>query len=378
MSRRIWIPRRATAANAAASNPILYDGERGYETDTGKWKTGDGVTHWVDLPYEESVTGDSSWASITGKPSTFPPSTHSHAWSDITGKPTTFAPAAHTHPIADITDLQGFLTGLGAEIDAKPDDADITDAVAAGLVTIRDGVAAGYNTLAKLKTAIDAIETGEPEVHYLIWTGSAWPARAADGLPVIWVGGEAPDDQPPEHEAGDVWIPTTGDNIDLGAVLNALQALTPAASTIPYFTSSTVAALLGLKTALTENSDTNIATQKAVKTAVDAVIASILVVPANRQTASYTAVLADAGKAVEMNVASANNFTVPPNTTEAFPVNTVIEVFQYGAGQTTIVAGSGVTIRSSGGKLKLTGQYSGASLRKVATDEWVLQGDITS
>ena len=99
---------------------------------------------------------------------------------------------------------------------------------------------------------------------------------------------------------------------------------------------------------------------------------------ANAQTASYTLALADAYGAVEMDVASANNLTVPPNSTVAFEIGTVIEIGQLGAGQTTIVAGSGVTIRSAGGKLKLTGQYSTASLRKRATDEWWLVGDITT
>lgn len=96
------------------------------------------------------------------------------------------------------------------------------------------------------------------------------------------------------------------------------------------------------------------------------------------QTASYTLVLTDAGKMVTMTNASANNLTVPPNSSVAFPVNTRIDVIQYGAGQTTFVAGAGVTIYSSGSKLKLTGQYSGASLWKKATDTWVLVGDISA
>lgn len=102
------------------------------------------------------------------------------------------------------------------------------------------------------------------------------------------------------------------------------------------------------------------------------------VVTANRQTGDYTLVLVDAGKVVEMNKATANNLTVPLNSSVAFEVGTVVELFQYGAGQTTVVATGGVTIRSSGGKLKLTGQYSGASLRKIATDEWSLVGDIST
>jgi len=98
----------------------------------------------------------------------------------------------------------------------------------------------------------------------------------------------------------------------------------------------------------------------------------------NRQTASYTLVLSDADKLVEMNVGSANNLTVPLNSSVAFSTGTQILLAQYGAGQTTVVATSGVTIRSNGGKLKLNVQYSGATLIKIAENEWYLFGDIVA
>ena len=43
--------RRGTAAEWAASNPILLEGEVGVETDTKKLKVGDGLTAWTSLPY---------------------------------------------------------------------------------------------------------------------------------------------------------------------------------------------------------------------------------------------------------------------------------------------------------------------------------------
>lgn len=95
------------------------------------------------------------------------------------------------------------------------------------------------------------------------------------------------------------------------------------------------------------------------------------------QTASYTLVLGDAGKVVEVTSASATNLTVPQNSSVAFPVGTVIEVCQMGAGQVTIVQGTGATLRSANG-LKLRAQYSAASLRKRATNEWVVSGDVTT
>ncbi|WP_156831018.1 hypothetical protein [Kaistia granuli] len=99
----------------------------------------------------------------------------------------------------------------------------------------------------------------------------------------------------------------------------------------------------------------------------------------NSQTGTaYTLVLADKGKLVRMSNAAANVLTVPPNSSVAFPVNSWIDIGQYGAGQTSIAAGAGVTIRSSGAKLKLGGQYSAAQLIKIATDEWHLIGDIAA
>jgi len=94
----------------------------------------------------------------------------------------------------------------------------------------------------------------------------------------------------------------------------------------------------------------------------------------NNQTASYTLVLADAGKLVEVNNASANTLTVPPNSSVAFAVGTQILVVQQGAGATTITAGAGVTLRSKDSNLAIDGQYASVALVKRATDEWYVTG----
>ena len=46
--------RRGTAAAWTSANPTLDPGEPGYETDTKKWKVGDGSTAWVSLGYAGS------------------------------------------------------------------------------------------------------------------------------------------------------------------------------------------------------------------------------------------------------------------------------------------------------------------------------------
>ena len=47
--------RRGTALQWTSTNngdgPILNAGEIGFESDTGKFKIGDGVNHWIDLDY---------------------------------------------------------------------------------------------------------------------------------------------------------------------------------------------------------------------------------------------------------------------------------------------------------------------------------------
>jgi hypothetical protein len=97
----------------------------------------------------------------------------------------------------------------------------------------------------------------------------------------------------------------------------------------------------------------------------------------NAQTASYTAVLADAGKLVEISNASANNFTVPLNSSVSYAVGTQINILQTGAGQTTVVPTGGVTVNATPG-LKLRAQWSSATLIKRATDTWVLVGDLSA
>lgn len=96
----------------------------------------------------------------------------------------------------------------------------------------------------------------------------------------------------------------------------------------------------------------------------------------NEQTDDYTLVLADKGRVVEMNKATAVTVTVPAEASVDFPVGSYVEIDQLGAGQVTIVADAGVTILSSGGLLSLRAQYSTAVLRKRGSDLWLLVGDL--
>lgn len=145
------------AGNAVIQSvPAIFKGDPGdpgdggsggsatWETLTGKPTTFTPSTHahaitevtglQAVLDDKSDILHDHSWEEVTNKPVSFNPTshnhnidevtglqtaldgksatTHTHTYASITDKPTTFAPSAHTHVIADTT-------GLQAALDAK-------------------------------------------------------------------------------------------------------------------------------------------------------------------------------------------------------------------------------------------------------------------
>lgn len=95
----------------------------------------------------------------------------------------------------------------------------------------------------------------------------------------------------------------------------------------------------------------------------------------NLQTGtSYTLVLTDAGKMVDLSNGSAITLTIPANASVAFPVNTRIDLSQHGAGLVTVV----ITSDTLRGDPVSVGQYKGLSLWKRTSTEWVIYGGTTA
>jgi len=114
-------------------------------------------------------------------------------------------------------------------------------------------------------------------------------------------------------------------------------------------------------------------------TAAECTNLAIAMIALNAQTGTtYTAALSDDGKLITLDNGSAITFTVPPNGTVAFGIGTQLNIMQLGAGQVTITAGAGVTLRSAGTKVKTNGQYSVATCVKIASDTWVLVGNLAA
>ncbi len=101
----------------------------------------------------------------------------------------------------------------------------------------------------------------------------------------------------------------------------------------------------------------------------------------NAQTGtSYTLGLSDAdfGLMLTLSNASAITLTVPNESSVNFPVGSLINFTQLGAGQVTVAAASGVTINSQGAKTKTTGTYAVGSLIKMSSNNWLLFGNLAA
>jgi hypothetical protein len=102
----------------------------------------------------------------------------------------------------------------------------------------------------------------------------------------------------------------------------------------------------------------------------------ITTIGTNARTASYTLVLSDQSKMIEINSASATTLTIPADASVNFPVGTYIVVLQTGSGQITI-AGNGFTPDATPGRKTRT-LWAMATLIKRGTNLWVVAGDLVA
>jgi hypothetical protein len=261
---------------------------------------------------------------------------------------------------------------------------------------------------ANVQDAIDEIDT---KVEGLIAAADAmvfkgvidcsadpnYPAADRGDTYRVSVAGQIGGGSGPNVEVGDLLLcltdsTVTGDHATVGANWSIAQTnldgavIGPASSTdnfLPQWDGTSGKLLkAGVQfdndSTLAANSASRVATQQAVKVYADTKEPLGETIIINSQTANYTLALVDKGAVVEVANDTSANVTVPNNDNVAFPTKSRIDLVQTGAGQIRIVADTGVTIRSKGDDLYLSEQWSGASLYKRGTNEWVLIGDLTT
>lgn len=97
----------------------------------------------------------------------------------------------------------------------------------------------------------------------------------------------------------------------------------------------------------------------------------------NAQTGTaYTITADDVGNIVTLSNGSAITLTLPQDSAATIAVGGPrIMVVQLGAGQVTVAAGSGATLRNGLLTAKFRAQYSVMWVSKIAANTWVLEGD---
>lgn len=114
------------------------------------------------------------------------------------------------------------------------------------------------------------------------------------------------------------------------------------------------------------------------RTGTDGAQVGYLDIPFNTQNGTYSLVITDRGKTIYHTSGSAHTYTVPTNTSVAFPVGTVVTVINAnGGGDVTLAAAVGVTLRQAGSSntgSRTLAANGVATLIKVDTNTWYISG----
>jgi hypothetical protein len=77
-----------------------------------------------------------------------------------------------------------------------------------------------------------------------------------------------------------------------------------------------------------------------------------------------------------MSASTNIDVTVPAYSAVSYEIGSQILLVRGGSGEVSVVADSGVTIKSVNNYLSLNNQYSPATLVKIDTNTWYLFGDL--
>jgi hypothetical protein len=177
------------------------------------------------------------------------------------------------------------------------------------------------------------------------------------------------------NSAGSVYTTTESNNICIGANTGVIAD----SAVIRIGTATqTTCYVGGIASVATSTTGSDVVTIDTTTTQMGSTSSPRIYRPIVTQSDSATLALTDAGTFQKCTKATAMTITVPANGTIAFATGTEIDIYQQGAGQVSIAAAGGVTINSVFGNLKIANQYTGASLKKTASDTWELVGNLTA
>jgi hypothetical protein len=436
--------RRGTAAQWISTNggngPVLNGGEIGYETDTNKFKIGDGTNHWVNLDYfidANSTTNPSFGSSITFEGSTANDYETTLAVTDPTADRTITLPnATGTVVLADgsgnvtvsgdltvsgttttvnstILEVQNEIKFEGTTANEFETSLIVVDPTADRTVTIPDATGTivladntqtlTNKTLTSPKINEDVVVTATAtELNYVDGVTSAIQTQLNNKQAIVadvsdteigYLNGvtsaiqtqlDAKIAKADITAKGAILVGTGAGTYSAQAVGTNGQVLTANSAEADGVEWTTVAGYSAPTLGSTSVASGATVTTIAGLTLTSPVVNSPKVSSTyTAKTDAYTFASGDEGNIFSMNNAATRQFNIPTDDTFNFAVGTEINVFWItGAGQPTIgaVTPGTTTVISTGATSatpKLRVANSGATCKKLAANSWIVFGDLS-
>lgn len=396
--------RRGTAAQWASANPVMAAGEMGLETDTRKFKFGNGTLQWNSIAYASAV-GVKGEGFIISETEPVGPDIGdvwycNDATGDLAGKsfirydgywveinPGTLGPAA-TIEVGTVT------TG------AAGSSATITNSGSSGAATFNFTIPRG-----------DTGATGATGTAATIAAGTTTTGAAGSSATVTNSGTSAAatfDFTIPRGDTGEtgatgatgaqgpaatiaVGTTTTGAAGSSASVVNSgtssaavFDFTVPAGATGPTGETGSTGAtgatgaqgpsgVVSVTSPLVDSGTSGAADLSIDQTAI-AINMKQIATTVSDKAAGYTILAADENTFIRSTSATAVTMTID----NVLAVGESIQFIQFGAGQITFAAGTGVTLRSVDDKLKSNKQYSVVAITCVASGEYLVTGDVVA
>jgi hypothetical protein len=415
MANRIQV-RRGTTTQWNDSDPVLSEGEIGYNSTLGQIKVGDGDTIWSELTYfatdAELNTSLEGYIEITEKGAVDGVAELNANKNVLTASSVIFEGATTNdyqttitvvEPVQDATITIPNVTG---NMITSGDTGTITSTmIADGAILNADINASAAIAVSKLAAStISGVTLGSNLNALTIGTGlsgtsyngSSAVTVAIDSTVATLTGTQTLTNKTINGANNTLTVRIANDVSGLGTNVATFLATPSSANLISAVTDETGSGALVFGTSptiatpvLTLSTTTSTTEGRiAWDSTNDKIIigdgstarefaSSTLVTNAQTGT-TYTFVLADKDKIVELSNASAIALSIPTNSV-AYPVGTQINILQTGEGQVTIAAGTPATTTVNGTPgLKLRAQWSSATLIKRATETWVAIGDLSA
>ena len=334
--------RRGTLSQWATANPTLADGEWGLETDTNKFKIGNGTDAWNSITTYSSLGIGTAGGTFAGTV---------NFGADGTGQDVNFySLTGGDHMKWDASEEQLIIEGTNGTVALHVTDGDVT--IADGDLTV-----SGDLTINGATTTVSTTNTLVEDSLIELNTGAS---SNANDLGIVMERGST------GNNAIIAWD-ESADKFTMGTT-----TATGASTGDLSITAGTLVA--DLEGDVTGDVTGNVSGTDATFTGTTTTYVDVV----QETGTSHTFALSDAGKYIHCTTPSANcTITLPSDATTAFPIGTqMLFSSPHASNKVVFAAGSNASVTSLDDKLTLKGPDGVAAVIKWTTNSWLLFGPL--